>query len=84
MAESPETKRAKFKFSNILAKKVREAMVSKNLSQREVTDLCGIKGPSLSNILYSHSNIGFYMGLKLCKGLDIDLDEIMREMEHGA
>jgi transcriptional regulator with XRE-family HTH domain len=62
---------------NSLAKNIKKARVSVGISQEKLAELCEIDRTYVSLLERSKRNPSFFSLLKICKGLNVPLSELM-------
>lgn len=63
----------------ILADNIRELRLSKELSQEELADLCGLHRTYISDIERGNRNVSIDNIEKIAKGLDVDPSVLLEE-----
>ncbi|QUO23021.1 helix-turn-helix transcriptional regulator [Clostridiaceae bacterium Marseille-Q4143] len=65
----------------ILAKNIRELRLSKQLSQEELADICGLHRTYISDIERGNRNVSIDNIEKIAKGLDVDPSILLEEQQ---
>ena len=65
----------------ILAKNIRELRLSKQLSQEELADICGLHRTYISDIERGNRNVSIDNIEKIAKGLDVDPSVLLEEQQ---
>lgn len=65
----------------ILAKNIRELRLSKQLSQEEFADICGLHRTYISDIERGNRNVSIDNIEKIAKGLDVDPSILLEEQQ---
>lgn len=63
----------------ILANNIRELRLSKQLSQEELADICGLHRTYISDIERGNRNVSIDNIEKIAKGLDVDPSVLLEE-----
>ena len=65
----------------ILAKNIRDLRLSKQLSQEELADICGLHRTYISDIERGNRNVSIDNIEKIAKGLDVDPSTLLEEQQ---
>ncbi len=65
----------------ILAKNIRDLRLSKQLSQEELADICGLHRTYISDIERGNRNVSIDNIEKIAKGLDVDPSALLEEQQ---
>ena len=65
----------------ILAKNIRRLRLSKQLSQEDLADICGLHRTYISDIERGNRNISIDNIEKIAKGLDVDPSVLLEEQQ---
>lgn len=65
----------------VLAKNIRELRLSKELSQEELADICGLHRTYISDIERGNRNVSIDNIDKIAKGLDVNSSVLLEEQQ---